>query len=67
MLKPPYAYHAHLKHFSIKTGFIYNNVKCSVIIMTYIPSNKNNADLLTKSLLVPKLSCDKLHLNMVLP
>jgi hypothetical protein len=64
--KPPFAYHAQLKHFSIKEGFIYDNVQAGRVAMYYVPSNDNLADFLTKAIPTPKLKLNKIKLNLLI-
>lgn len=64
--KPPYAYHARMKHLSIKEGFIYDNVKSGTVNVIYVPTTDNLADFLTKAVPAIKLRSDKIKLNMIL-
>jgi hypothetical protein len=64
--KPPYAYHSHLKHMTIKEGFIYDNLKCSVVNVIYVPSNNNMANFLTKAVPAAKLHTNRAKLNVFL-
>ena len=66
IVKPPYMYHAHMKHLSIKEGFIYNNIKSGTINVIYVPTTDNLADFLTKAIPAIKLRSDKIKLNMIL-
>ncbi|ELR14528.1 polyprotein, partial [Acanthamoeba castellanii str. Neff] len=62
--KPPFTYHAHLKHFSIKEGFIHGNLQAGHIAVHYVPSNNNLADFLTKAVPTAKLKLNKIKLNL---
>jgi len=63
--KPPYAYHAHMKHLTIKEGFVYDNIKSGTVNVIYVPTNDNFADFLTKAVPAIKLRNNKIKLNML--
>jgi hypothetical protein len=65
VIKPPYAYHARMKHLTIKEGFVYDNIKTGTVNVIYIPTNDNFADFLTKAVPAIKLRNDKIKLNML--
>jgi hypothetical protein len=62
--KPPYTYHTRLKHFTIKEGFVHNNLQSGVVKLFYVPMNNNLANFLTKAVLAIKLRLDKAKLNL---
>jgi len=64
MHKPIFAWPKQLKHVTIRHGFIYDHIQQEDVSVSYILTDKNLADFLTKHVATPKLKHDKQALNL---